>query len=178
MKKMKLFISAFIILFFLSSMGNAATMTISIDGLDATTPVEGFTIWLDVSDFSYSNFTTGDAIPPAVSSFGWLEDNLSADTNGLMKIGYSDWDYLMDSLDNPLVNGTMVTFDYSGSIDALNLAQLFKSTDWYNNGITLETFSDTNINFQGSAVPIPGALWLLGSGLIGIVGIRRKLGKS
>lgn len=26
-----------------------------------------------------------------------------------------------------------------------------------------------------SAVPIPGAVWLLGSGLIGIVGIRRKL---
>ncbi|MCD6376963.1 MAG: VPLPA-CTERM sorting domain-containing protein [Caldisericaceae bacterium] len=29
-----------------------------------------------------------------------------------------------------------------------------------------------------SVVPIPGALWLLGSGLIGMVGVRRKLGKS
>jgi hypothetical protein len=27
-------------------------------------------------------------------------------------------------------------------------------------------------------VPIPGALWLLGSGLIGLVGIRRRLGRS
>ena len=26
-----------------------------------------------------------------------------------------------------------------------------------------------------SEVPIPGAVWLLGSGLIGLVGIRRKL---
>jgi hypothetical protein len=26
-----------------------------------------------------------------------------------------------------------------------------------------------------SEVPIPGAIWLLGSGMIGIVGIRRKL---
>jgi hypothetical protein len=27
----------------------------------------------------------------------------------------------------------------------------------------------------GSSVPIPGAIWLLGSGLIGLVGIMRKL---
>jgi len=31
--------------------------------------------------------------------------------------------------------------------------------------------------FQPATVPIPGALWLLGSGLIGIVGIRRKFKK-
>lgn len=29
-------------------------------------------------------------------------------------------------------------------------------------------------NFGAGAVPIPGAIWLLGSGLFGIVGIRRK----
>ena len=28
-----------------------------------------------------------------------------------------------------------------------------------------------------SSIPIPGAVWLLGSGLIGIVGIRRKYKK-
>jgi len=32
-------------------------------------------------------------------------------------------------------------------------------------------------NVRLSAVPIPGAVWLLGSGLIGIVGIRRKFRK-
>jgi len=30
------------------------------------------------------------------------------------------------------------------------------------------------IDFYGNPVPIPGAIWLLGSGLIGIIGIRRK----
>lgn len=34
-----------------------------------------------------------------------------------------------------------------------------------------------NIIFSGDAVPIPGAVWLLGSGLIGIVGIRKKFKK-
>jgi len=35
------------------------------------------------------------------------------------------------------------------------------------------TFGDVNTG----AVPIPGAVWLLGSGLVGIVGIRRKYNK-
>jgi len=34
-----------------------------------------------------------------------------------------------------------------------------------------------NLSGTGSVVPIPAAVWLLGSGLIGIVGIRRKYNK-
>ena len=36
--------------------------------------------------------------------------------------------------------------------------------------------SDTNGDFEGevSTVPIPGAVWLLGSGLVGLLGLRRK----
>ena len=37
---------------------------------------------------------------------------------------------------------------------------------FYNNGITFTV--------ETAAVPIPGTLWLLGSGLLGILGIRRK----
>ena len=39
----------------------------------------------------------------------------------------------------------------------------------YNNG----TFTVT----QASSVPVPPAAWLLGSGLFGLIGIRRRLGK-
>ena len=31
------------------------------------------------------------------------------------------------------------------------------------------------VRVEGTLVPIPGAVWLLGSGLIGLIGIRRKL---
>jgi hypothetical protein len=43
-----------------------------------------------------------------------------------------------------------------------------------------ETLSESliNNNYEGAPVPIPGAIWLLGSGLIGLVGFRKKLKKG
>jgi hypothetical protein len=43
-----------------------------------------------------------------------------------------------------------------------------------NEGPTSSSYQIYIDDIKLSAVPIPGALWLLGSGLIGIVGIRRK----
>ncbi|MBW1644914.1 MAG: PEP-CTERM sorting domain-containing protein, partial [Deltaproteobacteria bacterium] len=34
--------------------------------------------------------------------------------------------------------------------------------------------NSVTVSFNGSQVPVPGALWLLGSGLLGLVGIRRR----
>ena len=47
-------------------------------------------------------------------------------------------------------------------------------------GVNLMTPPDfyyVNFDLQMSEVPIPGAIWLLGSGFIGLVGLRRKLRK-
>jgi|LGOV01.1.fsa_nt_gb hypothetical protein len=45
-------------------------------------------------------------------------------------------------------------------------------------GINDDKFSDNSGSFsvkvEGAPVPIPGAVWLFGSGLIGLVGLRRK----
>ena len=40
-----------------------------------------------------------------------------------------------------------------------------------------ETIWIDNIKLEGTAVPIPAAVWLLGSGIIGLIGFRRKFSK-
>jgi hypothetical protein len=41
----------------------------------------------------------------------------------------------------------------------------------------METAGTITFDFNTTNVPLPSALWLLGSGLIGIVGVRRKFKK-
>ena len=42
----------------------------------------------------------------------------------------------------------------------------------YNFGVDDDIYFD---NFEASAVPVPAAVWLLGSGLLGLFGVRRKM---
>ena len=39
-------------------------------------------------------------------------------------------------------------------------------------------FQDDGSSYFGSTVPVPGAIWLLGSGLIGLVGLKKKFKKQ
>ena len=49
--------------------------------------------------------------------------------------------------------------------------------DFYNDHSYNFSHGNVYLLVEPAAVPVPGAVWLLGSGLIGIVGIRRKLKK-
>ena len=52
--------------------------------------------------------------------------------------------------------------------------------DWDTNGLNPDHSSPgvSHISFYSSTVPIPAAAWLLGSGLIGLIGARRKFWKK
>jgi len=47
-------------------------------------------------------------------------------------------------------------------------------TTWDSNGDGWDKSSDGNVQIYGSPTPLPAALWLLGSGLVGLFGIRRR----
>lgn len=74
--------------------------------------------------------------------------------------------YLYDGIGNPL-----------GSL--LNNSPDFSMSDNGGVGIfTLKEATFNNFSLTGNPVPIPGAVWLLGSGLVGIAGFRRKNKKT
>ncbi len=50
--------------------------------------------------------------------------------------------------------------------------RIYLESGWW---VGAETVGVDNITLN--SVPIPGAIWLLGSGLLGLLGIRRKLNK-
>jgi len=63
----------------------------------------------------------------------------------------------------------------SGYTYALNIPFTYVVPFRANDSGTFEIYTRSVV--QTSSVPIPGAMWLLGSGLVGLVGIRRRLQK-
>jgi PEP-CTERM motif len=59
----------------------------------------------------------------------------------------------------------------------VQIAQLLDPRDYTLISPGIELPASSAMYAKMEAVPLPGAVWLLGSGLIGIVGIRRKLNK-
>ncbi len=82
----------------------------------------------------------------------------------------------MNSDDNIFAISRSSYFPWGTSVTNLQATNtIFSSADG------TEHFLNIILNFDGSSttapVPVPGAVWLLGSGLIGIVGIRRMFKK-
>ena len=179
MKRISILFAALIFALILT-VGQASAYTVTIDGLDSVDSIHGFTLWFDVSaDFDYSNLALGDAIPATIS-MGWVADTPSVDGSNVFKYGASDWDLVMFAAPNPLLSGTLFNFDYTGTIFGFNLIQFADATagnlyaDGNSGAIKLLSFDENGAAFGTSQVPIPGAIWLLGSGLFGLVAIRRR----
>jgi hypothetical protein len=89
-----------------------------------------------------------------------------------------------------LYGGSTAGFDMFASLNAGDLPVLVNSNITYLNGVngitnsvgqlvfpgTIDTFATYTVgaNIDVTPTPIPAAAWLLGSGLLGLIGIRRK----
>jgi len=79
------------------------------------------------------------------------------------------------------LDGDLVaTNPFTGGINISDYSTALLGTDswtWSTPGVIDEVrISDIQRNFSSASVPVPGAVWLLGSGLLGLVGLRRKFG--
>ena len=124
---------------------------------------------------------------------GWLVFDLGSvytvDSTDIWQ--YSHWNVFKRGVNDfdiySSINGTDYTFVSSNVLQKAkrsdsNYAQLFSiETDArYIKFKIISNWGDgtatglSEVRFNGSTVPIPGAVWLLGSGLFGLVAVRRK----
>jgi len=132
---------------------------------DATTPVDSATF--TIIDIPGLTLTNVNVVPPA----GW------SPAVNLPKFGASDFDWPA----NPIVADTLfATLSYSFAGDFFQGGARVKvdfsffelADDWGT------PYNAAEIQVQGgnvSAIPVPGAVLLLGSGLLGLIGIRRRM---
>jgi hypothetical protein len=163
----------------------------------------GSDYWVDEACFSCSGVTDINvhiqANVPIVLEFdsmgSWTEEiriNLTNDTNtswNNLTIEYNNHDpseqvnlglnVLGSGTSTPTIDA-ILTNPNTGLPTGLALSFLPPESDW----VGVEGFADRNMMFDPfqpysitistSAVPVPAAVWLFGSGLIGLIGIARR----
>ncbi len=155
----------------------AATISASIEGLDSPIAIESYSIKFAVTDqIVFENFQRGDAVPAPVGNLGW--DGGISSKDGVMTVFDANWDYLNDTTSNPLTNGKLFSFDYTGGILGLTNFWFFDETGEYTYDIEIinaDTWmQDGQIRFARAIVPIPPSIVLFGFGLFGFFSVRYR----
>ncbi|MFZ7112939.1 MAG: PEP-CTERM sorting domain-containing protein [Desulfatiglandales bacterium] len=111
------------------------------------------------------------------------------DTDGDTYLGYRDYSIVYATQnpwsDQPYPTWTTVTVDLNdigsytdgGTFDITNMSRVrWYGTDWSGGGDDFVDFRNLTIN-TGAPIPEPATMILLGSGLLGLAGLRRKFRK-
>ena len=114
---------------------------------------------------SSTNDTGWDGSLAMASEGGWYYDGSEFEwMSGLFAEHSKAFVYWMDESGDPLPSGATSGFMGTTNLPSSPFAVLLDD--------------DTKITGDTNVVPIPSAIWLLGSGIIGIMGFRRNFKKS
>ena len=75
-----------------------------------------------------------------------------------------------------LSGGALTELNYGKNADAgfSTLTSVLLNVDAYDDGFNYVNATWTGITITPTAVPVPAAVWLFGSGLLGLVGVARR----
>ena len=194
--KRLLFVLLSLVVMVFAGGANAAILTVDVDGLDSILPdtIWSYQINFDVSG-SFDWYASGSVVFNTTDQHLWeaapgffipnwnLNSNLNL-TTGQLVILADDKDF-GDPARSPLINGTLFSVTYPDDV-SLSLAfdsfllssDLTTPVDMFKiPSLAVFGAGEHKLTFSASPVPIPSALLLFGGGLLGLVGIRRKLKK-
>lgn len=121
------------------------------------------------------------AMPADGRIFTICIDHYDSDTNGgnynHLYLNDVDLGYLSESPSSQSV-GHWLTEQFTDNNDILSLNDNTLRIVADIIGTNRDDFEFTNLYLDYTAVPIPAAFWFLGSGLIGLMGIRRRFNKA
>lgn len=147
--------------------------------------VPPYTGYAAAADAWYSWSGMNDVVwSPSISTGGYKDITLTTGVGVVDSAGYEYAAILLLAEDWPVSREwtSWVDEDYTNEAaswditDFLEGASSFKVGFWfYADSDSYGYFGADNIKVTGNPVPVPAAVWLLGSGLIGLAGVRRKL---
>jgi len=162
--------------------GDSITFTV---GMTSPTPITGYTLDIryDMSELSFVSSSQslpffGGFKPPFTLNPSTTAGDL--DSTGLATSGSGRASLLFPNNSDPIGDLFSLTFNVlnpiTDNLDDLTIGILNTAADAINPafGAAPITLTSNTVSAQISSVPVPAALWLFGSGLMGLVSMARK----
>lgn len=131
-------------------------------------------VFPDLPSINFTSPTTEDFIVADISGY-YSTPNFVLNTSPTVNIGVGGIDIIFD-VNSPAGEQLFVTdpFNYSVNIGQLSAGDWYLTPMFYVDGIFDRAVFTTVPLFTVTTVPVPAAIWLFGSGLIGLFGLARR----
>lgn len=151
------------------SVGGLFNLDVSIDFSDDATLGGGLDVLYDGTALAFQSFTFGTTTLDLDPAFSRIPDELP---NKLEGLAFGNFNGLTVGIVGTL---TFQALTAGNSLLSMAVTIPSKGGDF----VSANTFDVQSVTFNGanvnaSAVPVPAAAWLFGSGLLGLVGIMRR----